>query len=1098
MMRTPRFGPLLVGSAAAALVVLIASPLPAQQGAVITGRVTSERGEPLGGANVVVANSNFGAATAANGTYTITIGAAAVRGQQVVLTVRYISYRPGTRTVTLTPGTQEQNFELQPDPFRLEEVIVTGVADATDRRKLSFTVGTVGPQELQQVPGASALVALQGKVAALRLVPNSAQPGGEPSIRLRGATSISGRQDPLYIVDGVITRFGLADVAPEDVERVEVIKGAAASSLYGSDAANGVVQVATKRGSSLPDGALRVTTRTEAGINRMPKRMQFSRSHAWEVEETPGYCVATGLAQDDPSTPEDESEAWTIAPNANYCLNEDDARITKPDGIADNPFPVYYDHWNAVVDNGAFWTGYVSLGQRRGNTNFNVSFQNTRNQGVIFGLGGYTRQNFRLNLDQQLHPNVDASFSTFYGRSTNGRTEEGQGGPFFTLMFLQPDVDITACCNPDGSRYVARVPLSGDVANDQNPLYELANRHIQNDRNRFTGAGRLRWRVRDWLSAEGSFSYDQEGVSFKDVRSFGYLTSSGTTTNGTLTDTTKNDWQSNSALTLTSIRRFGNVTNTTKVGAVFEEQRNRMLTTLAGELRVGGVPEQEAADLSSVDPGSWDQRIRNTNYYGITTFDIKDRYIVDALVRRDGSSLFGPESRWATYYRLSGAWRVTEDVAIGPLDEWRLRASYGTAGLRPGYDNQYEILAVTPAGFRTEILGNPLLKPARSSELELGTNLEFGSGRYTLEYTYAQKTTKDQILLVDLSAAARNELGQGGFSQQWQNTGALRSRTHELTFATRLINTPTTNLTLNIVGDRTRQVITEWDLPARLYGFQQMPATFFLAPGSDLGVLYGNRWIRNIDDLYDDPAKAALSGSGQTWSRDSVMFNEDGYVVRRNTYGTRNERAIKYAFCKRTDTVTGNCLETSEVVQIGNANPDFNLSFGTTLNYKRLVVNALLDWSQGGDLYNGTRQWAFQATRDRVQDQAGKPQNAAACGTVTDPMPACPQKKLGYYGVGFYNGLAPNDYFVEDGSYIKLKELSVNYTFVRDQLQRIGLGALSELRLGFIARNLFTITDYSGLDPEVSGLFGDPFQVRMDWFQYPQFRTFSTVVELTF
>jgi len=1075
-----------------AIACFITMPLAAQD-AVIRGRVNAQGGEPLGGANVTIASSNFGAATAANGTYTITIGAEAVRGQQVVLTVRYISYRPGTRTVTLTPGTQEQNFELQPDPFRLEEVIVTGVADATDRRKLSFTVGTVGQQELQQVPGASALVALQGKVAALRIVPNSAQPGGEPSIRLRGATSISGRQDPLYIVDGVITRFGLADVAPEDVERVEVIKGAAASSLYGSDAANGVVQVATKRGSSLPDGTLRVTTRTEAGINRMPKRMQFSRSHAWEVDETSGYCVATGLALEDADgnpTPEN----WTVAPNANYCLNEDDARITKPDGIADNRFPVYYDHWNAVVDNGAFSTGYVSLGQRRGNTNFNVSFQNTRNQGVIFGLGGYTRQNFRLNLDQQLHPNVDASFSTFFGRSTNGRTEEGQGGPFFGLMFLQPDVDIAACCNPDGSRYVARVPLGGDVANDFNPLYELSNRYIQNDRNRFTGSGRLRWRVRDWLSAEGSFAYDQEGVSFKDVRSFGYLTSSGTTTNGTLTDTTKNDWQSNSALTLTSVRRFSNITNTTKVGAVFEEQRNRMLTTFAGELRVGGVPEHEADALSAVDPGSWDQSIRNTNYYGITTFDIKDRYIVDALVRRDGSSLFGPESRWATYYRLSGAWRVTEDFRIPVLDEWRLRASYGTAGLRPGYDNQYEILAVTPAGFRTEILGNPLLKPARSAELELGTNLEFGSGRYTLEYTYAQKTTKDQILLVDLSAVARNELAQGGFSQQWQNTGALRSRTHELTFATRLISTPTTNLTLNIVGDRTRQVITEWDLPARLYGFQQMPATFFLAPGSDLGVLYGNRWVRNIDDLYADPAKAALSGPGQTWSRDSVMFNEDGYVVRRNQYGRSSERAIKYAFCKRTDTVTGNCLETSEVVQIGNANPDFNLSFGTTLNYKRLVVNALLDWSKGGDLYNGTRQWAFQATRDRVQDQAGKPQNAATCTTVGD----CPQKALGYYGVGFYNGLAPNDYFVENGSYIKLKELSVNYTFVRDQLQRIRLGALSELRLGFIARNLFTITDYSGLDPEVSGLFGDPFQVRMDWFQYPQFRTFSTVVELTF
>jgi len=162
------------------------------------------------------------------------------------------------------------------------------------------------------------------------------------------------------------------------------------------------------------------------------------------------------------------------------------------------------------------------------------------------------------------------------------------------------------------------------------------------------------------------------------------------------------------------------------------------------------------------------------------------------------------------------------------------------------------------------------------------------------------------------------------------------------------------------------------------------------------------------------------------------------------------------------------------------------------------VVNALLDWSKGGDLYNGTRQWAFQATRDRVQDQAGKPANSATCGTNTDPARVCPRKALGYYAVGFYNGLDPNDYFVEPGSYAKLKELSVNYTFVADQLRRIGLRGFHEVRLGFIARNLFTITKYSGLDPEVSGLNGDPFQVRMDWFQYPQFRTFTGSIELGF
>jgi hypothetical protein len=438
---------------------------------------------------------------------------------------------------------------------------------------------------------------------------------------------------------------------------------------------------------------------------------------------------------------------------------------------------------------------------------------------------------------------------------------------------------------------------------------------------------------------------------------------------------------------------------------------------------------------------------------------------------------------------VSGAWRVTEDMHIPGVDELRLRASYGTAGLRPAFDNQYEILTVTPGGFTKQVLGNPLLKPARSAELEFGTNMEFGNGRYTLEYTYAQKKTSDQILLVDLPAVA-------GFKQQWQNTGALRARTHELTLAARIINSPATTFQVNLVGDRTRQVITEWNLPERLYSFEQMPAAFFLGRNSNLGVLYGNKWIQNIDDLYADPAKAALSGPGQTWARDSVMINEDGYVVRRSTYGTVNERAIKYTYCKIF--VGPTCSVTSQITQIGDANPDFNASLNLTFTHRRFGVNATVDGSFGGDLYNGTRQWAFQATRDRVQAQADKAQNDATCGTVSDPMPSCPRKALPYYGVGFYNGLDPNSFFVEDGTYIKLKELSVNYTFVGDQLRAVGLRGLHEVRLAFIARNLFTITNYSGLDPEVSGLFGDPFQVRMDWFQYPQFRTFSAVVEITY
>ena len=1070
-----------------AIACFITMPLAAQD-AVIKGRVTSQAGGPLGGANVIVANTNTGAVTDANGAYILTVGAAAVRSQQVVLTARYIGHKPVTRTVTLGPGEQQQDFTLEPDPLRLEEVVVTGVAEATDRRKLGFTVGSVTEEQMKAVPGSNALEGLQGKISGVRFVPQSAQPGSEPAIKLRGATSISGRQDPLYIVDGVIARYGIADISPQDVERIEVIKGAAASSLYGSNGANGVVQVFTKRGTTLPEGSMQVTFRAEAGVNTMPKRMEFSHSHAWEVESSPGYCFG-------------QDTTWTVDPVGNYCLNEDGARSTKPDGIADNPFTVYHDHWSAMVNNGPFSTLYASLGQRRGNTNFNASFEQTRNEGVIFGLGGYTRRNFRLNLDYQVRPNVDASFSTFYAGSSNGRAAEGTGSPFYSLMFVQPDVDITACCNPDGSPYIAEVPLSGDVANDANPLYELNTRKITQDRNRFTGAARLRWRMKDWLSAEGSFGYDQESDFRKDLVPRPYYTSSGGPADpGSLDERTLNGYQYNTGVTLTSVRRLNSaIVNTTKIGTLYENQRIRGLVTFGSSFRIGAVPEFAGVDQSSVTPGSADTVIKNFNYFGVTTFDIKDRYIIDALVRRDGSSLFGPENRWATYYRVSGAWRVTEDINLGGIDEWRLRASYGTAGLRPGFGDQYEILAVTSTGFDKIIKGNPALKPAHASELELGTNFDFSGGRFSVEYTYARKDSKDQILLVDLPALTGYREGQ------WQNAGGLRSNTHEITFAARLINKPSTGLTLNIVGDRTRQMITDWtlptgkDLPLRLYGFQQMPAAFFLGPNQDLGVLYGNHWVRDVNELYDDPAKAAANGPGQAWSPDSVMINEDGYVVRKSQYGTGAERAIKYVYCKEPLPGGGGCKTTDNIVRIGDANPDFNLSFGLAFNRGRLAVNALLDWSYGGDLYNGTRQWAFQATRDRVQDQAGKPQNEATCGTVSATMPSCPQKSLGYYGVGFYNGLESNDFFIEPGSYAKLKELAVSYTLGSDQLRRIGfLRSVRELRLSLIARNLFTITKYSGLDPEVSGLNGDPFQVRMDWFQYPQFRTFTGSIELGF
>ncbi len=1020
------------------------------QDATITGRVTDDQGRPLGGASVVVQGTPNGAATNVNGQYTIVVSPDRARGQQVTVVARYLGKAPGSRVITLAPGTQTVDFELKDDPLRLNEIVVTGVSEATSTKKLAFAVGRVSADQLQETPGVTALGALAGKVAGVRLVETTGEPGTAPTIRLRGATSIVGSQNPLIIIDGTISRLSLADIASEDIERVEVIKGAAASSLYGSDAANGVIQIFTKRGATLADGKLLVTARNEGGASFITKRIPNANAHAFEVD--PCNTTSSGVC---------------------FRRSPGGTRIPKANGIADNPYPDFYDHQDRVLGPGVFLTNYASVGQRRGQTNFNASFQNTRTEGVVFGVKGYTRQNFRVNVDQQLAPNFDLAFSSFFGRSNNQDAAQGPGAPFFALQFVEPHIDLFAK-NDDGSPY--RAEIKDRIANASNPLYELFNRHRDNDRSRFTGSGRLRWRIQDWLIAEGNYNFDQEKDDFSDLTPFGFLGPTGQPTDGDLFRRSISGRTFNTGATLTAIRNFGAITNTTKVSFVYEDQKEQWIQSRGTKLVVSRVPEFDAVDPSSLSSFSRDITIRNRNVFAITTFDIKDRYIVDGLVRRDQSSLFGPENRSSTYFRVSGAWRANEDLRISGLDELRLRASYGTAGLRPGFSYQYETLSVSGGSFSKTQLGNRLLKPAKSSELEVGGNIEFANGRVTLEYTYSEKETKDQIQLVDLPSVV-------GFLQQWQNVGTLKAKTHEVALGFQLINTRDMAFQVNVTGDRTRQTITEYPLPERLVGPVE---TFKLCQGCSFGAMFGRRLVRSIDELYDDPAKAAQSGAGQTWARENFVVNEEGFVVRKSTWrchGRINQETGAACAADERPIIYVDA-DGNDVVQIGDANPDFNMSFNPVFNWKRFAVNGLVDWTQGGNIYNGTRQWPFFENRDRVYDQRNKPQ--------------AERKSQAYYNV-FYNGLNPIDYFVEPGTYVKIKELAVHYTLDRNQLSRIGLGKLSNVRLGVVGRNLFTFTNYSGFDPEVSYPFADdPYQIRIDWFGYPHFRTFTGLVEIAF
>ncbi len=1065
------------------------------QGAVITGKVTGSRsGEALGGATVAIEQLSTAVATTTSGGYTLAVPADKAKGQTVTMRVRYIGYQSSTKQITLTPGTQTQDFALKFDPMTLEAVVVTGLAEATERKNLTIAAASVDAAQLEETPAVSALGSLEGKVAGVRLIDANGQPGGTPAIRLRGATAVVSPSactsqpcaanelpGPLIIVDGTITRHSLADINSQDIDHVELVKGAAASSLYGSDAANGVIQIFTKRGDKIPDGKLVVELRNEYGQSFRPKSIPTSQAHPYIINTSGTYTDSSGntVTNGDFVT----ATGQFVGPLALPSI--------KADGIADVPYNSYgrpvYDAQSQLLTHGPFYTNYLSIGQRRGNMNFNVSFENTKQEGVIQLLKGYNRQNFRVNVDQSLTPRFDLSLGAFFGKSNNNQVAQGPGAPFFRVTFIEPYINLFAP-NPDGTPYAAVIPHQ--LPNAGNPLYTLANEVIATDRSRFTGYGKATYRLLDWLSLEGNYNYDQESSNYTDEVPKGFLNASGLAGPGSLVKVDSGGRTLNTGATLTSVRNFEvggwAVRNTTKAAYVYEDRRINAFNLTGNAFLVPATPEFSAVDPTQLNPSSRTEAIRSKNYYIVSSFNVKDRYLADGLVRWDGSSLFGPESRWQTYYRLSGAYRVSQDFHINGIDELKVRASTGTAGLRPTFDAQYQTYAVVGGVPVPLTLGNPALKPAHSVETEAGLNIDFLS-RFSLEYSYSRKNTSNEILLVPLSAATGYRNGQ------WQNAATLLGKTHELSLGVLIADQPDLSWRVNVAADRTRQMITQLNTAPFLVGpsyagSENVTQIFKIQPGETYGVMYGTRIVRSFGQLCDNPKIQAAAGATPclTYAAANYTVNEDGFVVTNAAYHTKNEKFIGYV------DPTGN-----PIVKIGDVNPDFNASFTTNVRYKNFSAYALVDWVHGGNIYNGTRQWPFFEYRDRVYDQSGKP--AANCVGTTDPT-HCPystgKKPISYYQL-LYNGINPIDYFVETGTYVKIKELNVSYTIDRSILEKLGWG-VSGLRIGVIGRNLFTFTNYSGYDPEVAGLSGDPYSFRFDGFSYPNFRTFTGFVEITF
>lgn len=1150
----------VLATACASLLIALAIPEEAQaQNVTITGKVTSEFGQNIEGANVFIPELAISLPTTSEGNFTINVPAARAQGQLVNLRVRAVGYQPQARPIRLTAGTQTVNFTMRQDINRLDEIVVTGTVEGVERAKVPFAVGRLSVEDMP-VPALDPLRQLSGKVAGVRIAQTGGRPGQSPEIMMRGPKSInaSGRsQGPLIIVDGTIMNVGsIEELGAMDIESVEVVKGAAGASLYGTRAANGVITIKTKRGSR--NEGIRFNVRSEYGVSdlnsvdyNMPKNHHLtldetgkrfcesgasnipncSRSFDWMTE----IMRVNNVASDTTRVPR-SSLFGNVTSNANYNLQNLYQASIWPNQ--------YYLPLAQALSMNPLVLQHIDASGRVGRVRFYTSGEHQAEQGAIKHLEGYKQTRARVNVDYDAREDLLISMSSAYSLGSNDLRSGGSyNGSIFgqAMRGASPGTNFAAM-DTLGRPIISTggAPLRGTGNGGGSFLYDQYDDMWYDFRNnnRFIGNINASYFPAEWITLDGIFAYDRrdrqdEFRVKKGYRSDGKYGPDPDYNYGRMSLSDRRQQSYNAALTATMRRQLrSDLNGKLSVRGLYDEDVVRTNFGTGTQFLVKDIfTLQNTSENKSVSSGG--QTIKNVGVLAGTTLDYKDRYILDATFRYDGSSLFGEGNRWAPFGRVSGVWRVSQEPFwnLGWLSDFRLRASRGTAGSTPRFDAQYETYSVTTSGIFLGQAGNSKLKPETTTETEVGSDLTLFE-RLGLEFTYANALTKDQILLVSTP-------GSLGFSTQWQNAGTLQNHTVEIGLNLPVINRRDLQWSMRATWDRNRTYVTELDVPEFVYtagtgsgtaGFfritdstqYRLPEMFYSdgtpTPNSGrsltngfaanrYGNIWGRKFIRSCSELRFDVSAYGGCGGANT----AFQINDEGYVVwvgqgnswkdgiRRNLWqtllpGTQSpfgDRVPLYFGMPIVDRpLRGEPNEGVGIRQVvGNVFPDFRFTYANNFSYKRFTAYALLDATIGHDVYNQGYQWGLfdfnNAAFDRADDNI----------ETAKPLGYMWRAAAEFPGIGgFYDVLGPNSRSVQDASFMKAREVSLTY--------HVGpVRTVGDWTVGLTGRNLFTLTNYPGYDPELGvagGSTGSGLINQVDNFDFPTLRSYTLTLTTRF
>jgi TonB-linked SusC/RagA family outer membrane protein len=981
---------------------------------VLHGRVTDlKRGIPLEGASVSIKNTTHSVVTNSDGKFTFRTG----QKLPYILIVSFIGYKPQTLTVS----SEDVEIKLEELASQLEDVVVTGVAEGTSRKKLSFALTKVSTEQLNTVPATDASQSLRGKVAGLQIDQAAGNEGA--TVYLRGAKSINGNIAPLLVVDGFVTGLRLSDLNPQDIESIEVVKGAAASALYGTRGEGGVIQVITKKGKGF--NKINITIDNEYGISNVQRTPPTSQYHFYKVNPDSSFVLSSG-----------NNRTLDLQSNG-FSLNQ-------------HKYTRYNDNVDNMLSNNPYFTNFISLSTAGEKYNLYASFQNQSKGGIAGPISPDTRRTALLNVGYKPNKNIEAEVTLqYFNRNTpsSSLSSSGAGSVLYSALLYEPFIDLTER-QADG-RYAFK-PYGFDIQkfNVGNPFYQLSYREYSNISNNFLIGGRLKYKFSKKISAEVSGAFQNEYSETEDYYPIGYqtLTADVTKNNGYYGLSTGRSFSKNGQVQLNYNDHYGDFDFGVNLKSVYEQARNTGIDASGYNLSapVKSLNVVEAATRSN--SSSWSQLV-NYGYFLNIKSAWKNKLFLDLLGRYDLSSRFGSNVAAAFFPRASIAYRITEDFDLGAVTDLKIRAAYGQAGSLPGYGaKESRVTLSSTGGVSYRQRANTDLNRAVTSELEVGADIVLFN-RINIQANYARATSKHDFINVPSFTPL------DGIAGIWDNLGEVKSNSIELEVNGNIINSGKFQWNAGATFSRIRSKITSMgNVPEFTSG------DFRKAAGISPYSYYGYSILTNLSQLEVDDKGFVKNAAGGILKPEDFTVNKLGFVVLKSQIGTAAETPVLYQ-----NAATGNTKV------IGDAQSDFQVGFTNTLTWGPLALYTVLDWKQGGQKYNETVNYLTYQYRSAFTDKA------VAAGL---PLP---------FVTAVFNAQQTTDYWIENSGYVSLREVSLAYQL---PVQKLGVANIIRgAKLSFIARNLYTWTDFTGVTPEGWDI---------DFYSYPTFRTFSGRLTLNF